>query len=133
MTDAPNAPGLTIRCEVHDSEIVEVEGVLERLNLAVRDGKRVSYDAFQREIVERFQDIGFIAKVAWWTGGTKDGAVIPGMLIPEITLTDRIEAKTFDYDRQVHEVTHDLLGLGEGGVIKSDPLTSRPPEDGHQH
>lgn len=133
MTDAQNAPGLTIRCEVHDSEIVQIEGVLERLNLIVRDHKRVSYDAFQREIIERFQDIGFIAKVAWWTGGTEDGAAIPGLLLPEITLTDRIEAHEFDHDRKVHEVTHDLLGLGEGGVIATDPATLRPPEDGHRH
>jgi hypothetical protein len=113
VTDEPNAPGLTVACEVHDSEIIEIERVLERLT--ERAESRVDYAAFTREARERFEDIGFQVVINWWTTN------VPDTLIPEITIRDRIERKPFDYDQQVHEVTHDLLDLGEGGVIKSDP------------
>lgn len=128
MADQPNAPGLTINCEVHDSEIIEIERVLERLNATIEGGnKRVDYDAFTREIRERFEDIGFQVAVNWWDSN------VAGVLIPEIVIRDRTERKPFDYDRQVHEVTNDILELGEGGVIKTDPSQFQAPAHDHKH
>lgn len=129
IADGPNAPGLTANCEIHDSEILEIEKVIRALNERTHNGtKKVDYDAFDREIKERFQNIGFKASVAWWHTN------IDGVKMPEITITDRLSAKEFDYDRQVHEVTNDLLDLGEGGVIKSNPADfQKPTGHGHGH
>lgn len=129
---APNAPGLTINCDIHDSEIIEIEKVVEIINTKTRDRQRISYDALQREITERFQDIGLIVSIGWWQAGTADGAVIPGMLIPEITIRDRTERKDFDHDKKVHEITNDILELGDKGVIKADPSKFESHE-GHKH
>lgn len=122
----PNAPGLTANCDIHDSEILEIEGVLALLNGKARDKQRVSYEAFDREIRERFEDLGFIVQVAWWDSN------VPGVLIPEICINDRTERKTFDHDQKVAEVTSDILGLGDKGVIHTNPGDFEVPK-GHQH
>lgn len=126
-----NAEGLTSRIEIHDSEINEIHKVLEILRERGSSG-RISYADFTTEVKDRFAAIGFIVAVNWYEAGTPDGAKIPGMLIPEIVIKDRTEAKAFDHDQQVHEVTNDVLGLGDGGVIKTRPEDFQRPE-GHQH
>lgn len=121
MTEV-NAPGLTVNCEVLDSEILEIEKVVGILNDKARNGRQ-NYDAFDREIKERFASIGFIVGVTWWHTN------IDGLKMPEITISDRTDKKAFDYDRQVHEVTNDILDLGTGGVIKSNPSGLILPHD----
>lgn len=126
--DGPNAPGLTAKCEVYDSEIDAIHKVLEGLNERVAGGRRVDYDAFQREIIDKFANLGFKVYVAWWHTN------IEGVKQPEITITDRLGKHEFDHDRQVNEVTNDVLGLGEGGVIKSNPADfQKPTGHGHGH
>lgn len=125
--EEPNAPGLTANCEVYDSEVIEIEKVLDRLN--ERALGPVDYDAFDREIKERFAEIGFVVQTSWWHTN------VDGVKRPDIVISDRIERKEFDYDRQVHEVVNDVLELGEGGVIKSDDSMRRLSEQhrGHKH
>jgi hypothetical protein len=118
-----NAPGLTVNCEVHDSEIMEIERVLEIMNDKAQS--RVDFDAWDREFKDRMLGIGFVVGITWWHTN------VEGVKRPDITISDRTERKPFDYDRQVHEVTHDILDLGEGGVIKSNPEAFKDQEHGH--
>jgi hypothetical protein len=75
----------------------------------------IEYDSFQREIKERFYEIGFIVDVVWYETNMAE------VKMPEIVIKGRTENKfVFDRDRQVHEVTNDVLDLGTGGVIKAD-------------
>lgn len=126
MSTIPNAPGLTANCEVYDSEILKIEQVINALNERTYNGtKRVEYAAFDREIRDRFAAIGFKVDVAWYHSD------VDGVKIPEIVIQDRIEKKDFDFDQMVNEVTNDLLGFGEGGVIKSDPTAFQAPSHDH--
>lgn len=109
---APNSD-LTKTIDIYDSEIESVEGLLHYFQEKSRNGS-VDYDAFQREIKDRFHAIGFIVDVVWYETNVK------GVIIPEIVIKDRTSSDfVFDRDQQVHEVTHNLLGLNEGGVIKT--------------
>jgi hypothetical protein len=115
--------------DVYDSEVREIEKVLKLLQERLQ-GKSRNFPAAEKEIKERFAEIGFIASVNWYeyaVGEEKqDGAM------PEISITGRIEKREFDHDRQVHEVTNDVLELGEGGTIKTDPETVRKFLEGHK-
>lgn len=121
----PNHEGLTSRVEIHDSEVIEIERIVKILNDKAHSG-RLDYDAFQREIKDRFHTLGFIVDVKWYTTN------VDGVLVPEIDIQDRTERRQFDHDRQVHEVTNDLLELGEGGVIHTSPGDFQKPPS-HQH
>lgn len=116
---------LTKSINVYDSEVNEIHRVVEALRR--RAESPVSYQAWQDEAIARFHDIGFEVDVRWWSTD------VEGMLIPEINIKDRVDKNfVWDPDRQVHEVTGDLLDLGEGGVIKSD-LSKLILPPGHQH
>lgn len=96
--------------EIHDSEVARIGEVLAVLKEKQEKGG-VYLEGFSREAVDRFAAVGFKVEVKWFSTN------VEGVYIPEIEIQERLEG-TFDYDRQVHEVTNDLLGLGEGGVIK---------------
>ena len=114
---------LTKTMDVHDSEINmihEILNILRRRSASVRN-----YDDFQREIIERFGQIGFVVDVRWYETDQ------PGVLMPEINISNRTEKGFhFDRDKQVHEVTNDILGLGEKGTIKVDKEMMKSLEDG---
>lgn len=121
--------------DLYDTEVEQILQVQERLNDRARH-RRHNYNDFDREIREAFAEIGFTVEVNWHefaVGGQKqDGAM------PEVTVTGRTdESRVFDKDRQVHEVTHNVLGIpGEEGVIKTDPDTLknfREGQGGHGH
>lgn len=102
--------------EIMDSEIIRIEAVLKKLN--EKQGKGgVNQEAFRKEIIERFAEAGFKVDVKWYTTN------VEGVYMPEIDIIDRIEGE-FDPDQMVHEVTNDLLGLGEGGVLKTQTTAS---------
>lgn len=108
--------------DVYDSEVEQIFGVLARLQDRARY-RRHNYHDFQREIEEAFAEIGFTVHVNWHeferAGQKQDGAM------PEVTVTGRTDPGfSFDKDRQVHEATHNVLGIpGEEGVIKADRET----------
>lgn len=108
----PGADDMTKTLDVYDHEIIEIEKVLARIK--ERTTGHRNYDDVDREIKERFQDIGFIVDVVWYHTN------VDGVKMPEVVLKARTEAKVFDRDRMTHEVTNDLLGMGEGGVIKTN-------------
>ena len=108
----PGYDDMTKGIDVLDSEIIDIQQTLERLTERARVSRR--YDDFDREIKERFAEIGFVVDVLWYETNLADTKM------PEVVIKGRTEAKVFDRDRMTHEVTNDLLGLGEGGVIKTD-------------
>jgi hypothetical protein len=120
--------------DLYDHEVEEILQLQARLSDRARY-RRMNYNDFDREIREGFAGIGFTVEVNWHefaVGGQKqEGAM------PEVTVTGRTEDHVFDKDRQVHEVTHNVLGIpGEDGVIKTDPDTLRnfmEGQGGHGH
>lgn len=127
----PAEDDLTHGIDLYDSEVIAIGGVIERLR--TRASKSVHYDTFQKEIKDRFADIGLVVDVLWYETDQAD------VKMPEIVIKARTESHTFDRDRMVHEVTNDILGLGEGGVIKTDKGQVESMIDGsyrgqaHQH
>jgi hypothetical protein len=85
-----------------DSEIKELQGVHQTLE--GRTYKSHNLAAFEREIVERFQEIGFVVDVKWYQ--TNIASVAP---------------EDFDHEKMAHEVVSNVLGLPEedAGIIKT--------------
>jgi hypothetical protein len=114
------AGGVDSMIQLYDSEIIEIEKVLEALNK--RKGQRTDYERWTSETKERFGKIGLAVSVLWYEAGVQraDGSLekVDGTLIPEIVVKSRIEQHTFDHEQMSHEVQSDLLQLGTGGKLK---------------
>lgn len=125
-------------------EIEHIEAVSQKLN--ERQGKMgTNLEAFRKEIIERMGED--------WEGPRRpDGDnKWPGFVVTvQVHETDQeglywftiiidrrtweLPGGTFDPDRQVYDITHDYLGLGEGGVIKSaDVLKMSEHQHKHRH
>lgn len=123
-TPTQQAGGVTSQVNLYDSEIIKVEGVLDKLNARRTKTARMSYDAFSEEARNLFAGIGLVASVLWYEMGEEqpDGTLkkIEGALMPEIVIKARMDSKTFqfDHDKMAHEVQSDLLQLGTGGKLK---------------
>jgi len=122
--------------DLYDHEVEEILQLQLKLNDKARYGRH-NYIDFEREIRERFAGIGFTVEVSWY-GFSVGGQPQEGAM-PEVTVTGRTDGKhVFDKDRQVHEVTSNVLGLPEedAGVIKTDRETVRrfmEGNSGHGH
>ncbi len=111
---------MTTMPDIYDHEIAQIIEVRQKLEQRASE-RSFNYGDFEREIKERYAEIGFTVGVNWHeysVGGRK----VEGSAMPEITVTGRTdEAFRFDPDRQVHEVTSNILELpGQSGVIKTD-------------
>lgn len=135
------AGGVTSTINLYDSEIIKVEGILEKLNERRTKTSRMSYEAFTDEAKNRFLEAGLVTSVRWYEAGVEreDGTMqkIEGTLIPEIVITGRTDKKfAFDHDRMSHEVQSDLLQLGTGGKLKLTAEDARKileTQKGHKH
>lgn len=105
----PDGNSVTATIELYDSDILKIEPVIEKLN--ERQGQVLNLDAFQREAKERFFNAGFKVDVLVYETNQE------GLYWFEIQIEDRIDGKPFDGEKMHHEVTHDILDLGEGGTI----------------
>jgi hypothetical protein len=128
---------MTAPLDVYDSEMVRILEVQEKLQLRARFGGPRNYSDFEREIRERFEDIGFTVDVNWHSYAMNH-VVQAGSAMPEITITGRTDPGfVFDPDQQVHEVTSNVLDLPEedAGVIATDQGESfrRFREGQHDH
>lgn len=118
--------------DVYDHEVDQLLAVQARLTDKARYGRH-NYTDFEREIRESFAEIGFTVHINWHKfaigSQEQDGAM------PEVTVTGRVEKHVFDKDRQVHEVTRNILGLPEedAGVISTDRDTLRNFLKGQEH
>ena len=129
------ADDVTKGVDILDSEVLEIERVLNIIK--ARSQGRRNYDAFDREIKERFHDIGFVVSVKWYTAAGPDGIELADVKIPEVQIDARVDQKQFDRDQMSHEVTNDILNLGQKGVIstkgKDFAEMMRAEEAKHKH
>lgn len=114
--------------EVYDTEILEIEKVLEALSRKQRTS--MSLESFRKEIVERFAEIGFVVYAKVYETN-QDGVFA---FAPE--LRGRTEEFTWDPDRMVHEVVNDVADIlpnsEKGQTIKTSKM--RPGEaPSHKH
>jgi hypothetical protein len=133
-------PGLQPRqpppLELYDHEMRDALEVLETLRRRAGERPR-NYNDFEREIIERFEDIGLTVHVNWYSYAA-NRVVQTGSALPEVTITGRTDpTHVFDPDRQVHEVTSNILGLPEedAEIIRTDAGESfrRYQEGQHDH
>jgi hypothetical protein len=97
--------------ELYDSDILVVEKVLNIIKERAEQRSH-DYDAFDREIKERFYDAGYIVDVKWWSTDQKD------LYAPDIEIIGRVDKQgEFDHDKMGHEVVNDILELGTKGKI----------------
>ena len=117
--------------DILDSEVLEIEKVLNTLRDRVDGRSNIDRGQFDREITDRFAAIGFTVDTKWWHTNIED------VKMPEVTITGRTGRRPdFDHDKMAHEVVNDILGLGQGGVIKTtqdDTGKIRAVEQGHKH
>lgn len=135
------AGGVSAQISLYDSEIIKIEGILDKLNERRTKTSRMSYEAFTDETKNRFLEAGLVVSVRWYSAGVEqeDGSMkeVEGTLIPEIVITGRTDKKfTFDHEQMSHEVQSDLLQLGTGGKLKLTAEDARKileVQKGHRH
>lgn len=117
--------------DINDSELLRLEKVV---NWAKSQQKtRRDIDQFTRDIREKINAVGFECEVKVMETNEE------GVYGFDIELNGRVGGSSFDPDRQVHEVTRNLLELpGEQtGFIPSkehlDKLVNRERAKGHRH
>jgi hypothetical protein len=99
-----------------DSEIKELQGVHQTLE--GRTYKSHNLAAFEREIVERFQEIGFVVDVKWYQTNI---ASVSSPVVEVIGRCTPVAPEDFDHEKMAHEVVSNVLGLPEedAGIIKT--------------
>jgi hypothetical protein len=95
--------------DLYDSEIIQVEKVLEKLN--AKQGSYVPVEAFRKEAIERFEEIGLVVNVQVYSCMDEGGKPLDDVYAFDITISDRCERKPFDFDRQRFEVINDVAGI----------------------
>lgn len=115
--------------ELYDSDILVIEKVYQILQERGASGSR-DYDAFDREIKDRFYNAGYVVDVKWFHTN------VDGVKRPDIEIVGRVGKQgEFDHDQMQHEVVEDILELGTKGKI---PVTAdmmkqvRETEEAHK-
>lgn len=117
--------------EINDSELIKLERVIKWAQS--QQQSRRDIDQFTKDIREKVNAVGFECEVKVFD--TED----PEVYAFDIEINGRIGGSIFDPDRQVHEVTSNLLDLPgqEKGFIASrdylDRLVNRERRKGHQN
>lgn len=134
---------VTASIDIADHEFPSIEEVCRRINEKV--GSHRDAEGLVQEIKGRFADIGLVVNVDAYvpanemcrgcggTGRLTKGRVTvdcvgcggsghfasgePEFVELSIAIVGRTERKEFDHERQAHDVQHDTLGLGTGGLI----------------
>ena len=116
--------------DLYDTDILRIEHVKHALDGWVENRNwRVDLEAYRRQTIERFFDAGYEVTVFVYQGE------LAGVNEPYhefvVQINKRVDPKEFDFDRQVHEATHDVLGFGEEGFIPTPSPSERPEK--HKH
>lgn len=100
-----------------DSEVLAINEVARRIQESVSFQNR-ELSAVQREIRERYEEIGFVVRVDFYERGAEEH--LTGVQIPSITLVRRCEPTgEFDHEQMRHEVRSNILGKNQQGNIQS--------------
>ena len=95
--------------DLYDSERIEINRVMA--SLMEKMGATVEGSAFQREVRERFAEIGFVVRCDFWKDEDDPRSWDERPWIPSITLLGRTEKQgEFDHERMGHEVRSNILG-----------------------
>jgi hypothetical protein len=114
--------------DLYDHEVLALEGVLNKLHEKQRSHQNL--EAFRKEIVERCAEIGIAVYAKIYETNEE------GVYAFEVEIRGRTEGGfVFDPDRQVAEVTEDILDLlpasEKGEKIKTSGLIV--PGGSHKH
>lgn len=116
---------------VLDSEMAALQEI--HRTLEDRTYKRHNLAAFEREIVERFHEAGFLVDVKWYETNLPD---VSSPVVEVIDRCDPVKPGEFDHDKMRHEVVHNVLGLPEqdAGIIKTPQMwTTEQAKEIHKH
>lgn len=82
---------------------------------------RKDLESFRKEVINRFAEVGFLVNVLCYD------TTEPEVYAFDFEVYGRCEPKAFDFDKMVHEVTHNLIGdkTAQEGFIPSDAATDR--------
>lgn len=110
----PNDSNLSSLIDLYDTDFFKIETVVRKLNDSV--GKPRQMEGFRKEIIERFQEQGFVVGVKCWSTQQE------GVYAFDVEITDRCEPlrNGFDHERQSWEVQNDVLNFGEAGSFGLD-------------
>lgn len=112
--------------DLYERDFITISEVTKTIQQRIGANPPTTNQAYKREIVERFQDAGFVVDVRLFNDENEDH-------LPEherhwftkIVLTDRCEpiaVGEFDHERQGHEVRSDIRGLNKQGDIQKKPV-----------
>lgn len=118
-----------------DAEVIDIEELYDHERLAIQQvyasltqaiGSKRDPQSFRAEVVDRFAEIGFRARVVYWEVPQKNGDPV---IQPEISLIGRVEKteEVFDHDRQAHEVQSGLLGASPRTDARVAPVPVSSP------
>lgn len=106
---------------VTNEEIMRIEAVMRFLNRRV--GSRIDLESFRVEIIERFREENFVCDPLVYQATYTSGE-IAFIFVPK--LVGRYG--TADLERMKHDMVHDSLDLGEGGIINADGTVRDAPK-----
>lgn len=103
--------------DLYDSEILEINRVTSALTAKI--GTMMEGGALQREVRERFAEIGFVVRCDLWKDEDDPRPWDDRPWSPSITLLGRVEKQgEFDHERMSHEVRSNILGKNTQGDIQ---------------
>lgn len=103
--------------EVYDSEQIQIDKVMAVLSQRIGTGMEGS--AFQREVRERFAEIGFVARCDLKKDMYDPRPWNDKPWIPSIAIVGRTEKQgEFDHDQMGHEVRSNILGKNPQGDVQ---------------
>lgn len=125
-------PGeVTPQIDLYDSEFPLIEGVLAKIN--DKSGKSVPLEAFRREIIGRFEEIGLVVAVRVYSTMDSGGLPLDDVYAFDIDIYDRCERKPFDFDRMHYEVVNDVAGIEPDKKGVHFDVPEYAPEAHHHH
>lgn len=105
--------------DLYDSDRIAISRVLGEISQ--KTGTQVEGGAFQREVRERFAEIGFVVRCDLKKDMLDPRPWDDKPWMPDISLIGRVEAQgEFDHERMGHEVRSNILGKkGQDNVQKT--------------
>lgn len=104
--------------DLYDSETIEINRLMAAISQNV--GAQREGGALQREIRERFAEIGFVVRCDLWKDDDDPRPWDERPWRPVISLIGRTEKQgEFDHDRMGHEVRSNILGKNAQGDVQN--------------
>lgn len=108
--------------EIYDSEQIQIDRVMASLSQRIGTGMEGS--AFQREVRERFAEIGFVARCDLKKDLEDPRPWDDKPWVPSISIVGRTEKQgEFDHERMGHEVRSNILGKNEQGAVQKTQVS----------